>query len=262
MCGANDPTRPFRWDSGQGVTQLQVQPQSNRNAGIAQVVSRDGMVAGGWLQQSTSIVEPPQEAQVPCVWLGASITVLPTTGFNVSGFQVRVIALSGDGRVIGGVAAPSYPIGLPSIMPVTQNVPVLWIGNTHSRLDTYLTSRGVDLQGVIPRWISGISDTGSSITGWGTHRPAGATQDEYVAFVATIMPPVYCDSIDFNNDTSVFDPQDIEAFLSVYSEGPCVPVSAVCGDIDFNNDTSLFDPCDISSFLLMYSEGPCTLCGV
>ncbi|MFO0858837.1 MAG: immunoglobulin domain-containing protein [Phycisphaerales bacterium] len=78
----------------------------------------------------------------------------------------------------------------------------------------------------------------------------------------TIAIPLTCDSIDFNNDTSLFDPQDIEAFLSVYSEGPCVPASATCSDIDFNNDTSLFDPCDINSFLVMYSEGPCTPCGV
>ncbi|MFO0858818.1 MAG: hypothetical protein U0640_15845 [Phycisphaerales bacterium] len=70
-----------------------------------------------------------------------------------------------------------------------------------------------------------------------------------------------CDSLDFNNDTSLFDPQDIDAFLSVYSEGPCIPTTATCNDIDFNNDTSVFDPCDINSFLLMYSEGPCTPCG-
>ncbi|MFO0856592.1 MAG: hypothetical protein U0640_04450 [Phycisphaerales bacterium] len=71
-----------------------------------------------------------------------------------------------------------------------------------------------------------------------------------------------CDSIDFNNDTSLFDPTDIEAFLSVYSEGPCIPANATCNDVDFNNDTSLFDPCDINSFLVLYSEGPCTPCGV
>ncbi len=70
-----------------------------------------------------------------------------------------------------------------------------------------------------------------------------------------------CDSIDFNNDTSLFDPQDIDAFLSVYSEGPCIPETATCNDIDFNNDNSVFDPCDIDSFLLQFSEGPCTLCG-
>jgi hypothetical protein len=71
-----------------------------------------------------------------------------------------------------------------------------------------------------------------------------------------------CGSIDFNNDGSFFDPQDIDAFLSVFSEGPCVPGTATCNDIDFNNDAALFDPCDIDSFLIVFSEGPCTLCGV
>ncbi|MFO0855982.1 MAG: hypothetical protein U0640_01350 [Phycisphaerales bacterium] len=77
-----------------------------------------------------------------------------------------------------------------------------------------------------------------------------------------LVDGLVCDSIDFNNDTSLFDPQDIDAFLSVYSEGPCIPETATCNDIDFNNDGSLFDPCDIDSFLLQFSEGPCTLCGV
>jgi hypothetical protein len=66
-----------------------------------------------------------------------------------------------------------------------------------------------------------------------------------------------CDSIDFNNDGSVFDPTDIDAFLSVFSEGPCVPETATCNDIDFNNDGSLFDPQDIDAFLSVFSEGPC-----
>jgi hypothetical protein len=70
-----------------------------------------------------------------------------------------------------------------------------------------------------------------------------------------------CDDIDFNNDNAFFDPQDIDAFLSVFSEGPCVPVTATCSDTDFNNDGALFDPCDIDAFLLVFSEGPCTYCG-
>ncbi len=74
-------------------------------------------------------------------------------------------------------------------------------------------------------------------------------------------PGLVCDSIDFNGDGALFDPQDIDAFLSVYGEGPCVPADASCSDIDFNSDGSLFDPCDIDSFLLVFSEGPCTLCG-
>jgi hypothetical protein len=71
-----------------------------------------------------------------------------------------------------------------------------------------------------------------------------------------------CDSIDVNNDGSLFDPTDVDAFLSIFSEGPCIPATATCNDVDFNNDTSLFDPCDVDSFLLVFSEGPCTLCGV
>ncbi len=71
-----------------------------------------------------------------------------------------------------------------------------------------------------------------------------------------------CNDIDFNNDGSLFDPQDIDAFLSVYSEGPCIPDTQVCDDIDFNNDTSVFDPCDIASFLQVYAEGACELCPV
>jgi hypothetical protein len=31
-----------------------------------------------------------------------------------------------------------------------------------------------------------------------------------------------CEDIDFNNDGSLFDPMDVDAFLSVFSEGPCI----------------------------------------
>jgi hypothetical protein len=66
-----------------------------------------------------------------------------------------------------------------------------------------------------------------------------------------------CDSIDFNNDGSFFDPVDIDAFFSVFSEGPCIPETATCNDIDFDNNGSCFDPNDIDSFLSVFSEGPC-----
>ncbi|GEM_PF-1284258 len=70
-------------------------------------------------------------------------------------------------------------------------------------------------------------------------------------------PCSICDSIDFNNDGSLFDHTDVDAFISIYSEGPCVPAAATCNDIDFNNDGSAFDPGDIDSFLSVFSEGPC-----
>jgi hypothetical protein len=70
-----------------------------------------------------------------------------------------------------------------------------------------------------------------------------------------------CGSIDINGDGSFFDPMDVDAFLSVFSEGPCIPAGATCGSVDFNGDGSFFDPCDIDAFLLVFSEGPCTSCG-
>lgn len=108
---------------------------------------------------------------------------------------------------------------------------------------------------------TGIShdDTHIYVTGYGLSVGTGY---EALLWRRPIGPT--CDSVDFNNDASLFDPQDIESFLSVYSGGPCLPLSVRgnCNDIDFNNDGSMFDPCDINSFLVVYSEGPCTPCGV
>lgn len=104
---------------------------------------------------------------------------------------------------------------------------------------------------------------------WATTGQGGSTASirAGVEFIPAIIaldefPISVCNDIDFNNDGSLFDPQDIEAFLSTYSEGPCVPIAASCDSIDFNTDGSLFDPCDITSFLIQYSEGPCTHCGI
>jgi hypothetical protein len=45
-----------------------------------------------------------------------------------------------------------------------------------------------------------------------------------------------------------------EASLSVVAQPNC---PKVCDDIDFNNDGSIFDPLDVDSFLSVFSEGPC-----
>jgi trimeric autotransporter adhesin len=81
------------------------------------------------------------------------------------------------------------------------------------------------------------------------------TTDASIIVLAHCALP--CDPIDFNGDGSRFDPLDIEAFFSVFSEGPCLPAGAVCGDVDFNNDGSFYDPEDFDSFLSVFSEGPC-----
>jgi hypothetical protein len=50
----------------------------------------------------------------------------------------------------------------------------------------------------------------------------GVQSREFVTTIG-VSQAGQCDDIDFNNDGSIFDPEDIDAFLRVYSEGPCVP---------------------------------------
>ncbi|MFO0855807.1 MAG: hypothetical protein U0640_00445 [Phycisphaerales bacterium] len=179
--------------------------------------------------------------------------------FNSSG---DIVAFSDD---TGGTANPQFSFGAttparPAIAPSTQD-----FSGQDGNLDAgtyYLATALYD---------ANDSDLSFLPSGHRWHvRGASLSSLEGIANIdhapgtgPTCGPtgPV-CDSIDFNNDTSFFDPQDIDAFLSVYSEGPCIPESATCNDIDFNNDTSVFDPCDISSFLQVYAEGPCELCPV
>ncbi len=138
---------------------------------------------------------------------------------------------------------PSYFVELPLSLYGRQiEYSIIGVGNGPYTV-TY-GHRGLDF--IPPQALSGTIVAGETISGTFIPSAAGPT----------------CDSIDINNDGSFFDPQDVDAFLSVFSEGPCVPDTAVCGDLDFNNDGSVFDPCDVDSFLTLFSEGPCTLCGV
>jgi len=72
-----------------------------------------------------------------------------------------------------------------------------------------------------------------------------------------------CD-LDFTND-GVVDNRDIEAFVRVYSEGPCAilddgsvdTLAPACDSIDFNGDGSFYDPEDITAFQRAFDGGPC-----
>ncbi|MFO0830449.1 MAG: hypothetical protein U0637_01275 [Phycisphaerales bacterium] len=67
--------------------------------------------------------------------------------------------------------------------------------------------------------------------------------------------PMFCDSIDFNNDGLFPDTLDIDDFLRVFAGGACS--TGACGDIDFNNDGLFPDTLDIDALLSVFSGGPC-----
>jgi hypothetical protein len=122
----------------------------------------------------------------------------------------------------------------------------------------------IDVTASVQAWVDGEANHGWAFlplgnNGWDIRSSEGTPRPQLRVYYSITGPS--CDSLDFNNDGASFDPQDIDAFVSVFSEGPCIPDTATCNDIDFNNDGSLFDPCDIDSFLLLFSEGPCTTCG-
>ncbi len=204
--------------------------------------------------------------------------------FTASGSQqmLRIARWSGDGwhQIGGGMAGP------PNHLPWVENILILensviasgnfttaggqpipylarWNGLEWSSLDGGLMQDGAPY----PSAVSLVRDTsdancnGFIVAGGFDHAGSGMLAVPGIAVWGTTIPNCgACDSVDFNNDTSIFDPLDIDAFLSVYSEGPCIPAAATCNEIDFNNDGSIFDPCDIESFLRLWSEGPCLHC--
>jgi hypothetical protein len=150
----------------------------------------------------------------------------------------------------------------------------LWSGNVASEPWTGGTTQLIGFSNASPQHLGGLAVSArivydvdqngqfndpTAVGGVQTSTDEAYNVVLYVGNITGVGPS--CDGVDFNNDGSFFDPTDIDAFLSVFSEGPCVPPTATCNDVDFNNDGSVFDPCDIDSFLLVFSEGPCTACG-
>ncbi|MFO0856613.1 MAG: hypothetical protein U0640_04555 [Phycisphaerales bacterium] len=210
-------------------------------------VMRPGAVWRGGTDVTRLTTEPIAGSWGATVLISGTHRWTAQTGWQPLSFASGSTAtdISWDGRVI----AANTPDGATSRATYSLNNGVPFDVRT-----SLINGGNMQVGGVQLRSVAAISGDGRWITG-----TAALSNGAFQAFVAEL--PTQCDSIDFNNDTSLFDPQDIEAFLLAYSEGGCVPATATCNDIDFNNDGVVFDPCDIDSFLTMYSEGPCTVCG-
>ncbi len=179
-----------------------------------------------------------------------------------------VIVIDVDNNNIAGVTGTGVGASVAGAADVATGVEIRiraselgWNGTTPIKVAGFIMS--ADYTNISNQVLGGIESVGffENNLGESSQVDFGTVPGTQCVTLLAGGGPV-CDSIDFNNDTSFFDPQDIDAFLSVYSEGPCIPETSTCNDIDFNNDTSVFDPCDISSFLQVYAEGACELCPV
>jgi hypothetical protein len=168
---------------------------------------------------------------------------------------IETLEARADGSLI---AAGSFT----SINGVAAQSIAQWNGSWEPVGDVGLYERNIASGTPLVGVVYDLEASSEALFAGGSFTHADTQLSAFLARWSTTQGCSPCDSIDFNNDGGLFDPTDVDAFLSVFSEGPCVPASAACNDIDFNNDGAVFDPCDIDSFLLLFSEGPCTPCGL
>jgi uncharacterized membrane protein len=229
-----DLYQSFRWTEATGANPVPQPEGAYWSSAVA--ISDDGFTVASWSFQPIA----------PSVW--NQVTGPRRIGQGpTSGFSLVPLGMTGSGDIVVG-----------RYESVLGDAGFVWSARTCTmELNEFLHSNGVSNSNVFAQVPISISADGTSMTfvGFSEGVQAYWLVNDLVTSISA------CDCVNFNNDGAAFDPQDIEAFLSVYSEGPCIPESADCGDIDFNNDESSFDPCDIQSFLSVYSEGPCTLCG-
>ena len=264
-------TQNTAWGLAGGVFEMPVQMRLNTASGNVTrtlentartqhfLVPVPASVTGAVMDEFDWILTDSKVSEAYQAGPGKIAATLPAPGaaiaLNQSPSQVRVFFSEAMNASAGAftVSGPSGNVafalgnaGSPTTSTLTFSSPLAAGTYTVTVAPSVVTTTGaIALDGEIT---GGLLPSGNGLAG-------GAASFSFTVVGAG------CDSIDFNNDGSFFDPVDIDAFLSVFSEGPCVPSGATCNDIDFNNDNSLFDPCDIESFLLVFSEGPCTGCG-
>ncbi len=252
-------TTNFRTNTVGGANLASVTPEINAlvgtaygvlaagtNFGIAGVLARDTIDSVAWNSfEITTAVCASGGSLVLDYSLSDDISDVVAWVFDASG---NIVAFGDDGVGVPTPNKPDIRFGAGGnsgdLLPGTYYIASALFDADNSDLSTVSGNDRFHVRG----------RSGSSLN-------VGANLEFVAGAGPTCGPSVVCNDIDFNNDLALFDPTDIDALLSVFSEGPCVPDTQTCDSVDFNNDGGLFDPCDIASFLLVFQEGPCTACG-
>lgn len=223
--------RPFRWTAAGGFERLPAPTSGSARNARAECISRDGQVIGGHVTPDTLVYNGLGQ---PCVWRdGYRIDLQNVPGYT-SG---RVLSLSGDGSIAVG-------LGYNSLLPLdigtlNGSKAVFWFHGKATALETYLEDRGIDLGGLRLHLVSGVSDDGKTIVGYGSRATPAV---EYLSFIATLATTCLGDL----NEDEQMNFADYLEFLAAYD--------ASDRRVDFNGDNRV-DFLDYLWFLNLYEQG-------
>jgi hypothetical protein len=176
--------RAEQWDSATGWTTLAQSSASRYPAPFA--MSGDGRVVGGTCRTQAGLAN-----QVGLPLLLRDGVAPPANQLTGPGFSSGVVlGLNYDGNIGVGAAGGNLDLINNFFPPSSATCSAyLWFANgQHGTLASYLTGLGVSLEGVTPRYATGVSDDGLTIVGVGT-RAIAPNGIELVSFVATIPTP-------------------------------------------------------------------------
>lgn len=185
----------FIYDNATGISTNIGQMQAG-NVPRLTAISNDGLTVIGY---STFVYPDLVSAQAGFIWTAAGGFV--NLGYLAANRFCLPRYLSGDGRTVLGTS----PAG----------VNFIWTAATGMQdFATFLTARGVDIQGMINLTFGGISDDGNTICGMGN-----TSGGQFRGWILTLpAPPCYA-----NCDTSTVAPfltaNDFQCFLNKFAAG-------------------------------------------
>ena len=257
--------RAFSWTEGTGMVNLGSTYDNRSSRGTA--INGDGSVIGGfdeadwggrlpavWVDGVLTVLEPDGVGEVESVNapgnivggtagsdLGAAIWAFDGANWNRTDIgylpgtdefdhAASINGISADGAIAVGFNRSGFG-------PFADYNGTIYTESGLVDVETWLTDNNVDFGGIDIRAMTGISDDGNTLVGWGYQNGFN-----WVSFRIIIGTP--CDA-DFNGDGAV-NTLDVLAFLNAWTAGDT--------SADFNGDGTI-NTLDVLAFLNAWTAG-------
>ncbi|MBS0197234.1 MAG: hypothetical protein JSR77_10795 [Planctomycetes bacterium] len=177
-------TTAFQWTADTGFRDL-----SSDGAGAdfsnlrAEVVSANGAVIGGYKLGERG---PINTGGRPVIWRDNG-TRLINLALPAGILQGRVLALSGNGSIVGGVTGNTLDLINDLDDRFSGLTAMLWVNDAQITLRQYLLNNGLNVGETNLSYVTGISEDGRTFVGAGNRTVAG--QRQFFSFIATVPSP-------------------------------------------------------------------------